>query len=471
MKEPSESLLRYFPFKPTSGQEKALELLNAFILDKTTSRNTFLLKGYAGTGKTSLLSILVGLLRTYECKTVLLAPTGRAAKVLSAYSKKNAFTIHKVIYKRAEDPVSGKLFFSKVQNKAKKTIYIVDEASMINEQSSYGGKGLLSDLIDYVFQFAKSANKLILTGDTAQLPPVCQLISPALDIDNLSRQYELSVVSFTLTEVARQASQSGILANATLIRQQIEEGIFALKITTAIYSDVYAISSAKLEDGLRYAYDKFGINKTVIACRSNKSATMYNQYIRQQIHFSESEIDTGDCLIIVKNNYHWLAPESQAGFFANGDFAEVMYVNAYEQMYDMRFADLTLRLLDYPDQPPFEAKVHLQTLHAHTPALSEDELQHLRKQVEMEHAHISDPVEYLHTIRQDPYLHALQVKFAHALTCHKAQGGQWDAVFVDLGYLREEILNIEFLRWIYTAFTRAKKELYLINFPEKFLSH
>jgi exodeoxyribonuclease-5 len=342
----------------------------------------------------------------------------------------------------------------------------VDEASMLSDRAE-GSKGsLLDDLISFVFE--DSSNKLIFIGDTAQLPPVGQLSSPALDGKYLKRNFALSVNECLLTEVMRQEEQSGILHNATLLRALINTSDNSIKFNVTGYKDVYKMTGEKLEDGLRYAYEEHGVDKTIIICRSNKSAVQYNHYIRRAIHFYEEEIDAGDIIMVVKNNYHYLPENTPAGFIANGDFAEVMKIVNFEEIYGFRFATVYLRLVDYPEQEVFEARIILDTLHSPTPSLSDTEYRKLYEKVSEDYNDIDNKKEKLEALKKDPYLNALQVKFAYALTCHKSQGGQWNAVFVDQGYLKEEMVDQEYIRWLYTAITRATDVVFLVNFSGKF---
>ena len=466
---PSEALRKTANFTPTPSQELLFRLWDNFILDNTTPRQTFVLKGYAGTGKTTVVSLLVKILKDYGYKTVLLAPTGRAAKVISGYSERKAFTIHRIIYRSATTD-TGKFVFELTANYAKNTIFIVDEASMIGDESDSYSTGLLTDLIGYVFENETLNNKLLLIGDTAQLPPVGQPLSPALDTSYLRRNFHLQAGEMILTEVMRQEQKSGILENATHIRNLIATENLAIQFMTKGYRDMYRMTGEKLEDGLRYAYKKVGIENTIVVCRSNKTATQYNQYIRKQIHHLESEIESGDYLLIVRNNYTWLPNDSPAVFLANGEFVQIKKVMRFEEMYGFRFAQVVLQLVDYPEHPPFEAKIHLNTLHSYEPNLPTADNKKLYEAVAHDYADMQKPRERAEAIRKDQYLNALQVKFAYAMTCHKAQGGQWEVVFVEQGYLKEDMLNIELLRWIYTALTRAVKELYLVNFHEKFFA-
>ena len=467
MAKPSEILIDKFPFEPTEGQKKLFRLFDSFLLDDKQKKPVLVLRGYAGTGKTTVVSAVVKMLPFFKFKYVLMAPTGRAAKVMSGYSKRTAFTIHKKVFQQTAEPGGG-LEFKRQSNYHKNTLFIVDEASMISNASDYGKKGLLSDLIDYVF--SQEGNRLLLIGDTAQLPPVGTLESPALERDYLQGNFRADVQAIELTEVMRQDIDSGILFNATKLRNELAQNDFKISLATSRFTDVFKMTGEKLEDGLRYAYDKFGVENTAIICRSNKNAVQYNQYIRRAIQYREDEIEAGDILMIVRNNYHFLPENTPAGFLANGDFVEVMKISRFEELYDLRFANLTLRLLDYPDQEPFEAKVVLDTLYSAEASLNDKVYKNLYDQVVADYADLSTKAERIKAIKNDPYLNALQIKFAYALTCHKSQGGQWQAVFVDQGYLTEEMVNHEYLRWLYTAITRATKELYLVNFNKDFFS-
>lgn len=439
--------------------------MDDFIADKSQGISVFVLKGYAGTGKTTLISALVRILPRFGYKSMLLAPTGRAAKVMANYSNRSAYTIHKIIYKPKDklgDLGSG---FELLKNYYKDTLFIIDEASMLADDM-IGGRSLLRDLMQFVFQ--ESSNKLILVGDTAQLPPVGSSQSPALDNAYLVRNFRVKVDTIELTEVMRQALESGILSNATFLRDQLSKENPVIQFNSGQFKDFYKMTGERLEDGLRYAYQKFGIEQTVIVTRSNKLAVQYNQYIRRAIHFYDDEISAGDLLMIVKNNYTYMADSERVNFLANGDFVEVKKIRSFEEMYGLKFATLELRLLDYPDEPFFEAKVIMDTLYSDGPSLSQQQYRELFKLVSEDYADVENKAERMELIKKDPYLSALQVKFAYALTCHKSQGGQWDAVFVEQGYLTDEMVNTDYLRWLYTAITRAKKELYMVNFHSKF---
>lgn len=466
MQSPSQLLLQKFPFEPTEGQFRLFQYMDIFLLDKQNEYQAFLLRGYAGTGKTTVLSKLVKIASRFNYRTQMMAPTGRAAKVMSSYSQRNAYTIHKTIYQQTADSYTGLLSFKRQKNYYKNTLFIVDEASMVQNEPDNMGNGLLRDLIAFVFE--DSTNKLLIVGDSAQLPPVNQHISPALDANYLRDTFGLNLLEHELTEVVRQQQESGILRNATMLRQHINRRDFNIEFQTKGYRDIFKMSGERLPDGLEYAYSKYGHENVAIICRSNKQAVQYNKFVRQGILGRESELDAGDLIMIVRNNYTWLDETAPAGFLANGDFAEVLRVRQIEEMHGFRFATLRLRLLDYPDQEPFEAKVLLDTLHSEQPNLSQADNRLLYESVCADYSDVENKRSRNEQIRIDPYLNALQIKFAYALTCHKSQGGQWKAVFVEQGYLTDEMINIEFFRWLYTAITRAESELFLMNFAERF---
>lgn len=467
-----------FPMRPTEQQKEALRRLAYFLTDPSDNETScFVLKGYAGTGKTTIISALVAALPTLRMRSILLAPTGRAAKVMSSYSKKRAFTVHKKIY-RKKVALSPDMAFSLADNPHTDTLFIVDEASMIsNERHTFNGRSLLEDLIQYVGNGERC--RLLFVGDTAQLPPVGLLQSPALDEQGLSRHFNVHTTAFELTDVVRQEKDSGILHNATAIRRQIQAAIgtteeeplpfpqFAVKG----YLDIYRMTGEHLVEGLHYAYDKYGMENTIVICRSNKNANLYNQHIRNRILFREEELTGGDYIMVVRNNYFWLNRDSErAGFIANGDMAQVRRVRNVHEQHGFRFADVSLEFLDSDEMEPVDCRVMLDTLHSDSPNLAQGEQQRLFEAVMADYIDIGDKRERLAALRADPYYNALQIKFAMAVTCHKAQGGQWQAVFVDQGYITEELLDVEFLRWLYTACTRATDELFLVNFNEKFFA-
>ena len=460
----SHSIIAALPAAPTNSQAKAIDLMEQLVESKGTNNFSLLLRGYAGTGKTTLLSALVRAIPKNRFQTILLAPTGRAAKVMSSYSGQTAATIHRHIY-RKETGASGGIHFSRKRNMFANTIFIVDEASMLSDDSEFGSNGLLGDLISYVFE--QKNNRLILCGDTAQLPPVGKLISPALDKRYLESHFPIDLLEIELTDVVRQAQTSGILYNATQLRNDIRNSATKIQFITG-FKDFYKMTSDRLEDGLRYAYDHFGREETIIICRSNKSATGYNRYIRQAIFFTENELDAGDLLMSVRNNYTILPPNISSGFIANGDFLEIRKVLRYQDQYGFRFADIEAVFRDFPEFGNFQLKILLDTLYSNTPNLEKDKMQQLYAEIEKEYADISTKQERMDAIRKDPFLNALQVKFAYALTCHKAQGGQWETVFIEQGYLTDDKIDVEFLRWLYTAITRGKTQVFLVNFHPRF---
>lgn len=464
-------LLKQFPFDTTSGQRALLGMLSEFIMDKEANQ-IFVIKGYAGTGKTTIVRSLVESLPAVNGKTILLAPTGRAAKVLSNYTKKQAFTVHKKIYYRK--PTSdGGMAFQRQQNLHGNTIFIVDEASMISngggltDGGMFGGGSLLDDLIQYVFSGTNC--KLIFIGDTAQLPPVGLDISPALDIEYLKASFHFIIKSFELTEVVRQTEGSGILTNATDIRNQIKQQLnnkphFNLKG----FPDVIRIDGADLEDALNSAYDNYGAEDSMVICRSNKRANIFNQQIRARIRWQENELSSGDYMMVVKNNYFWLPEESKAGFIANGDIIQLTRVGNIQEMHGFRFADVRMRMIDYPEEPELETRLLLDTIMSESPALSQADNKKLYDSVALDYSDVAYRRLRSKKIKEDGFFNALQVKFAYAITCHKAQGGQWPCVFVEQGYLTDEMINTEYLRWLYTAVSRATEKLYLVNFNKEF---
>lgn len=458
---------RHFGKTPTTQQREVFALLQKFLLSDDENQ-CFLLKGYAGTGKTTLISALVKVLPGIKLKSVLLAPTGRAAKVISNYSGKKAFTIHKKIY-RKKFAASPDMNFVLSENLMENAIFIVDEASMISDQvHDYSRQSLLEDLIRYVYN-GKNC-KLMFVGDTAQLPPVGSDLSPALDKNLLASDFRLQVLSYELTDVVRQEKESGILYNATQLRELIRKDKLTFpKFIIKGYRDIFRMTGEKLVEGLNYAYDKFGMENTIVICRSNKNANAYNQNIRNRILYREEEITGGDHIMVVRNNYFWLKPEDNSGdFIANGDIARVRKVRRVEEQYGFRFAELVIELLDYPDQEPVTCKVMLDTLYSESPSLSVADNKRFFEAVMEDYQHIENKRFRMEEIKKDPYYNALQIKFAFAVTCHKAQGGQWPAVFIDQGYLTDEMLNTEFLRWLYTGVTRSNAELFLVNFSDQF---
>jgi len=465
-----DQIAKAFPHEPTPQQVALFGKLHEFLLSDNGDE-CFILKGYAGTGKTTVLGALVKALKYYNYKSVLLAPTGRAAKVITNYSGRKAFTIHKRIYRKKsamniDDP------FRLAENITSDTLFIVDEASMISDESSgHNRDTLLHDLVSYVYNTKNC--KLVLVGDTAQLPPVGADYSPALDFDLMKKTFAVDLFTFELTDVLRQEKDSGILHNVTAMREIIRQGnITTPRIVTKGYKDVFRMTGERLEEGLNYAYNKYGHDGTLIICRSNKNANLYNRQIRGRILYREEELTGGDQVMVVRNNYFWLQEqeESSTGFIANGDIARIRKVRRTEELYGFRFADVQLEFIDYAEDPVLDCKILLDTLYSESPALSQDDQKRFFLEVMKDYDHIKNRKAKFDELKLNPYYNALQIKFAYAITCHKAQGGQWEAVFVDQGYLTDEMINMDFLRWLYTACTRATKELFLVNFDAKFFS-
>jgi exodeoxyribonuclease V len=467
-------LFREFPYEPTPGQQNLIERLGCFITSSWENPNAlFLLKGYAGTGKTTVVTALVNVLPQLKKRFVLLAPTGRAAKVLASYTQKQANTIHRKIY-FARTTKDGVIALKLQQNLHKNTLFIVDEASMIqnssmNDFNLFNGRNLMDDLFYYVY--SGENNKLLFIGDTAQLPPVGLDNSPALDPEFLKDSYHLDIESYELTEVVRQSHDSGILSNATSIRRIIDRQEFRLPLfSVGKFMDVRRITGTDLEDALNSAYSSSVKDSNVVICRSNKRANIFNQEIRKRILFFEEEINTGDYMMVVKNNYFWLPEDSSAGFIANGDIVELKRIRSVHEMFGFRFADVTIRFIDYPEEKELDVKILLDTIRSESPALSPADNNRLFQEVMKDHEDITNKRKRIEKVKTSPYFNALQVKFAYALTCHKTQGGQWETVFLDQCYLNEKMMNVEYLRWLYTAVTRATKKLFLINFEDKFFS-
>ena len=461
-----QHLNNIFPFEPTSQQIEVIKQLSEFV-ENFSSNSLFLLKGYAGTGKTTLVSSLIKSLWSVGKKVVLLAPTGRAAKVLSVYSKKSAFTIHKKIYWMRTNS-QGNTYVTLQENKHTNTIFVVDEASMIPDTSDkgFGGRVLLDDLIEYVYSGVMC--KLILIGDTAQLPPVHLDISPALDENLLGLTYRKVVYSAELTQVVRQQLTSMVLENATHLRDKISANDFDTPHVKCNSEVVRLDVGMDIQEALEDAYSNSGVEGTVVICRSNKRANLYNQQIRARIRGLEYDISTGDFLMVVRNNYFWLPEGSKVGFIANGDMVEVMRIYEINELYDCRFARISVRLVDYPDEENLECIVLLDTLKSESPAMTYEEYKKFYDEVAKDYSDIPKRAQRNKEIKQIPYFNALQVKFAYAITCHKSQGGQWENVFVEQGYFSSDMLNKEYFRWLYTALTRTTKKLHLINFKKEF---
>lgn len=462
----NQLLREQFSFPFTQDQKRLVERLHDFFVSEFPKK-LFVMNGYAGTGKTSLVSALTNVLGKLNYKSVLLAPTGRAAKVISSYSKRRAFTIHKIIY--TYKYVGGRNVFVLKKNTDTNTLFIVDEASMIGDNSYMDKKSLLDDLMEYVYS-GKNCSVLFV-GDTAQLPPVGEELSRALDVKFLESTYYAEVFHYRLTQVVRQQEESGILYNATSIRNKIQEKEFLPLISDTEFPDVLRVVGNDLQDELESSYASYGVENCIVLCRSNKRANLFNQHIRARILYKEEEIDAGDLMMVVKNNYHWLSDKSKAGFIANGDIVEILRVRKTETLYGFNFASAEVRLIDYPDEPSFEVKLMLDAIMVESTSLPRAQLKNLYFEIEKEYLEeYPGRKERMEKVLKDPYFNALQVKFSYAVTCHKSQGGQWDTVFIDQGYLTKEMVNTEYLRWLYTAFTRAQTKLYLANFHGMFFN-
>ncbi len=453
-------------YPPTYGQHKLFKTLAEFITDNLNS-DILVVNGYAGTGKTSAIGSVVKVLDVYKQKVVLLAPTGRAAKVFAHYSNKPAYTVHKQIY-RQKVAADVQSVFQLDRNLNTDTLFIVDEASMISntvaDQSIFGTGNLLRDLVEYV-RGGKNC-KLILVGDDAQLPPIGLEQSPALDLE-VMRIYG-KIFNVRLTEVVRQGVDSGILKNATIIRCQLEQSDLQLpSLVIDGFDDVTPISGMDLLELLETSFYKYGSDQVVVVTKSNKRANVYNNGIRQRILYRDDELSVGDSIMVVKNNYFWTSDVEELSFIANGDIAVIERIRKYEERYGFRFANVTLRFPDYGDLS-LDVKIVMDTLASESASLTYDQSKTLYSGVAEDFAHLRLKKERWLAVKNDPFYNALQVKFAYAITCHKAQGGQWPVVFIDHGYFKEEMLSVDFLRWLYTAITRASSKVYLVNFDKKF---
>ena len=454
-------------FETTFSQKKVVEMLSDY-LSEPKSEQIFVLNGYAGTGKTTLLAAVVEVLDAMQVPTVLLAPTGRAAKVLSRYCHREALTIHKRIY-RERTTADYESHFSLDVNKERGAVFIVDEASMLSDATSegqiFGSGSLLDDLIKYIRSGRDC--RLILVGDNAQLPPVGSAFSPALDRDVMSGYGD--VVYASMDDVVRQQAESGILFNATMLRCMLENGIYEVPQLDMSFADVESISGGEVMEKVQECYDRYGRDETIIITRSNRRANRYNEGVRRYNLSAEEAIESGDCLMVVKNNYYYTEREKECpmSFAANGDVVQLRKIYRFEDFYGFHFADA---LLSFPDYNDFElrCRILLDTISSESPSLTREEGRRLLQEVEQDYLDIKSRIKRLKEIRENPHFNAVQVKFAYAITCHKAQGGQWKAVFVDRALFGDEEMTADMLRWLYTAFTRATERLYLVNFDERF---
>ena len=454
-------------FETTFSQKKVVEKLSEWLSSPDYSQ-IFVLNGYAGTGKTTLIAALVEVLSDMNIKPILLAPTGRAAKVLSRYSHHEALTIHKRIY-REKTNADYESKFTLNLNKERGAIFIVDEASMLSDTAGdgqlFGSGSLLDDLIKYV-RSGKEC-RLILVGDNAQLPPVGSAYSPALEED-VMRGYG-DVVYESMDDVVRQEATSGILFNATMVRCMLENGLCEVPRFDMDFPDIESINGSEVMEKVQECYDKYGREETIVITRSNKRANRYNEGIRRYNLSAEEAIESGDMLMVVKNNYHYTEriEECPMSFMANGDIALLKRIRRFEDFYGFHFADATLCFPDYNDTE-IECKVLLDTISSESPSLTKEESRKLFDEVEKDYTDIKSKIKRYKEIRENPHFNAVQVKFAYAVTCHKAQGGQWRAVFIDCCLFGDEPMTRDMLRWLYTAITRATDKLYLVNFDERF---
>tara|TARA_B100000949_G_scaffold175823_1_gene156604 strand:+ start:90 stop:1520 length:1431 start_codon:yes stop_codon:yes gene_type:complete len=460
-------LLKDFPFTPTQKQDILLQQLSAFLFEPKNN-SIYVLKGFAGTGKTTVIGAIVKNLWKIKMSSVQLAPTGRAAKVISNYSDKPANTIHRKIYYPKKERGGG-VSFTLQRNKHRNTIFIVDEASMISDNASesklFENGSLLDDLMSYVYSGHKC--KLLLIGDQAQLPPVKMDLSPALDERNLQMQFDKTVKGIELDEVMRQAETSGILKNATRIREFLNDELYEdFRFDLSGQNDVVRlIDGHEIMDALGDSYREYGNEGTAIIVRSNKRANLYNQQIRSRILFKEEEVSAGDYFMVVKNNYFWLDTKSEAGFIANGDIIEILEIFSIKELYGFRFAEVKIQMTDYPNLAPFETVLLLDTLTSETPSLSYEEGNKLYQEVMKDYADETSKYKKFMKVKNNKFFNALQVKFSYAITCHKSQGGQWETIMVEQPYLPNG-MDKDYLRWLYTAVTRARKKLYLIGFKD-----
>ena len=459
------SLKNQFNFLPTVDQNHAIDLLSDFVTN-SNELEFFILTGYAGTGKTTLISAFINALNDFGIKSVNLAPTGRAAKVLSNYSKTKASTIHRKIY--FTDYLSGgSTQLSLGKNLHTNTIFIIDEASMIASGSSgdsdFSQRNLLYDLVEYVYSGFNC--KLIFIGDSGQLPPIGTDLSPALDLNFLKATFSFDIKHSQLTQIVRQGELSGILNLATQLRSFTESP----EILHCDGKEVIFVDGQELEEELESSINNYSQEEVIVLTRSNKRANLFNQQIRHRILWQEDDLNAGDILMITKNNYFWLDEKSEAGFLANGELIEVLKVIRREELFGFEFADISARLIDYPDMPNQEFKININSIRSDGPSLTREQLSNLFYRISAEEY----PYERNKKIRNrmvmnHPFFQALQVKFGYAITGHKAQGGQWEIVFIDVGYFVDDMWDISYMRWLYTTVTRAKEKVYLINFPKVF---
>lgn len=457
-----------FAFEPTFGQKKIIENLSDWICDSDSGR-IFILNGYAGTGKTTIIAALVNALKTLKIKPILLAPTGRAAKVMARYTGENANTIHKKIY-RQKSLAADEASFSLNINKEQDAYFIVDEASMLSNHTVdgavFGSGSLLDDLVKFVHSGKRC--RLMMVGDNAQLPPIGHDRSPALDAAAMGVYGPVTYCS--LDDVVRQSSDSGILFNATLVRCMLESGIYEPPLFDTSFADVQSINGGEFLEAVEDCYSRFGREETIVITRSNKRANQFNDGIRRRVLYAEEEIESGDMLMVVKNNYHYTEriEDCPMEFIANGDIARLTRIRRFEELYGFRFAEARLTFGDY-NETDIECKIMLDTLSSQAPSLTAEQSRKLFYAVNEDYADIGSKVKRYKEVRENEHFNAVQIKFAYAVTCHKAQGGQWSAVFVDQMLFGDETMNLDLMRWLYTALTRATERLYLVNFDDRFI--
>lgn len=457
---------------PTAEQEHAIDVFSLFMTDRD-DHVVMILRGSAGTGKTTLAGAIVRAMNVLKQKMILLAPTGRAAKVFALNAGHSAYTIHRRIYRQKSagdiipdlrSPTRSLSAFNLNFNNNRDTLFMIDEASMIANQgygeSAFGSGCLLDDLMQFVYNGANC--RMVLVGDKAQLPPVGEDESPALMSDVL-RAYGMKVYECDLNQVLRQSEDSGILWNATRIRTLIDDWVLP-KIRFQGFADIVRVPGDELIESLATSYSRVGMDETMVITRSNKRANIYNQGIRNMVLDREDELCRGDQLMIVKNNYYWTEQSKEISFLANGDIAVVQRVRNVQELFGFRFADVTMTLPDY-DSYELTATVILDSLTTESPALSREQQEQLYNAVMEDYADIPLKADRIKQLKKDKYFNALQIKFAYAVTCHKAQGGQWAHVYIDQGYMTDDMLTPDYIHWLYTAFTRATEKLFLVNWP------
>jgi exodeoxyribonuclease-5 len=459
--EIKDLIINNLGFIPTDDQQLAIDLFCKFLFSEG-KLELFILSGYAGTGKSSLVAAIVKSLKHLQKKARLLAPTGRAAKVLSNFAKEPAYTIHKQIYFSGNEVVGQKVTLAK--NLYKNTLFFVDEASMIGGADLYEGVNLLEDLLNYVYQGENC--KLVVMGDQGQLPPVGQEDSPALSIDYLKQNYpKVTIFQSSLSEVVRINNESSVLENATFVRSIIDYQTPLIARTDL--KETIRINGLELKEHLETSYEQVGLEETILLTLSNKRANSWNNEIRNRILYREELLERGDVLMVVKNNYHWLDPKSNIGFIANGELVKIKRFIKSEKLYGFNFAHLEISFLDYPDESDLKLIALTDSISAESPNLSRDKMKELFFAIEKDYAYERNKQKRYQLILKNPYFNAIQIKHAYAVTVHKAQGGQWEHVYLDYGYVPDEMKNRNYLKWLYTSITRTTKKLYLLNFPDE----